>query len=109
MKDREFSSVVDFPIYTNDYKKGKQPDRRGKIEISEALLREMVIVKKRGETPILEVAVWNNTSKNGKVEYLYCKLSMNEWEMNKAKEEETTADKPEDDNDPFDDDDPFDV
>jgi len=101
MDDREFSAVVDFPIYVNDRKQGKQPDHRGTVEMTKELVKEMVVCIKRGETPMLECAVWNNTSKKG-LDYMYVKVSMNEWAMNKAKAEETKADPIEEtDEDPF--------
>lgn len=94
MSEKEFSAVVDFPIYVNENKQGKQPDHRGTIEMTKDLVRAMVTCIKRGEVPQLEIAIWNNTSKNG-LDYMYAKMSMNEWAMNKAKEDETTADKTE--------------
>ena len=90
MDDREFSAVVDFPIYVNDRKQGKQPDHRGTVEMTKELVKEMVVCIKRGEVPRLECAVWNNTSKKG-LDYMYVKVSMNEWAMNKAKKNEAVA------------------
>ena len=104
MAQREFSASVDFPIFDNGFKKkDTHPDRRGTIEISKALLTEMLTCAKRGEQPLLEVAAWNSQSKDGKTDYLYCKLQMNEYEMNKKKEAEKQAE-PEATEDIFDDD-----
>ena len=89
MPNKYDGATVEFPIFDNDYKKGKQPDRRGQIEMSRALLKEMVEVGRRGETPILQLAVWENVSKKNKP-YLYCRLSMDTYAMNKAKEGDTT-------------------
>jgi len=91
MPNKYDGATVEFPIFKNDFKQGKQPDRRGQIEMSKALLKEIVEVARRGDQPILQLAVWENTSKNGK-EYLYCRMSMDEYAMNKAKEEDTTPD-----------------
>ena len=87
MDKKEFSAVVDFAVFDNNYKKtDRHPDRRGKIEMSSALLKEMLTVAQRGEQPLLEIAQWNSSSKDGKTKYLYTKMSLDEYSMNKAKE-----------------------
>jgi len=89
----EYKATVDFAIWPNEKREGNQPHHRsGKIEVSTALLREMVDAKKRGENVILQVAAWENTSRDVPgLKYLGCKLSVNGWLMNanaKRKEDE---------------------
>jgi len=88
----EYKAVVDFGLWPNDGRSGNQPHHRsGKIEMSDALLREMVDARKRGENVVLQVAAWDNTSRdNPNVKYLGCKLSCNGWLMNnEAKKKES--------------------
>ena len=81
----EYKAVVDFGLWPNDGRSGNPPhNRSGKIELSNALLREMVDAKKRGENVILQVAAWENTSRENGTKYLGCKLSCNGWLMNNA-------------------------
>lgn len=87
----EYTAVVDFAIWPNDKRTGNQPHHRsGKIEMSNALLREMVDAKKRGENVVLQVAAWENESRDTPgLKYLGCKLSCNGWLMNnEAKKKE---------------------
>ena len=89
----EYTAVVDFAIWPNEKRTGNQPHHRsGKIEVSTALLREMVDAKKRGENVVLQVAAWENESRETPgLKYLGCKLSVNGWLMNseaKKKEDE---------------------
>ena len=89
----EYKATVDFAIWPNGSRTGNQPHHRsGKIEVSTALLREMVDAKKRGENVILQVAAWENESRETPgLKYLGCKLSVNGWLMNneaKKKEDE---------------------
>ena len=92
--DDKYGATVNFPIFDNTYKKGKQPDRRGQIEMSKALLTEIVEAAKAGDQPLLQVAVWNNTSKKDGTPYLYCRMSLDRYSMDKAKEGDTTPEAP---------------
>ena len=57
---------VDFGIWPNQFKKSsKHPTKTGNIEVSEALLKGMLERAKAGEMPILSVALWPRTSRNG--------------------------------------------
>lgn len=57
---------IDFGIWPNQFKKSsKHPDKTGSIEISEGLLRGMLDRAKAGEMPVLSVAIWPRTSRNG--------------------------------------------
>jgi len=80
----EYKAVVDFGLWPNEKRTGNQPHHRsGKIELSDALLREMVDAKRRGENVILQVAAWENSSRDVPgLKYLGCKLSVNGWLMN---------------------------
>jgi len=80
----EYKAVVDFAIWPNQKQSGNQPHHRsGKIEMSGALLREMVDAKKRGENVVLQIAAWENDSRDiPGLKYLGCKLSVNGWLMN---------------------------
>ena len=64
----DYSSLpkMEFGIFQNEYKKTeRQPTKTGKIEITESLLKGMLERAKSGEMPVLSVAVWPRTSKNG--------------------------------------------
>ena len=57
---------VDFGIWPNQFKvSSKHPTKTGNIEISETLLKGMLERAKAGEMPILSVAIWPRTSRNG--------------------------------------------
>lgn len=89
---KEFSAKVDFALFTNNNRTtDKHPNRKGTIEMSKALLQEMVTCAKRGEQPLLDIAAWENTSKDGKTQYLSCKMGIDSWKMNKAKDAKTEA------------------
>lgn len=81
----DYTAVVDFALWPNDGRSGNQPHHRsGKLEMTDALLREMVDARKRGETVYLQVAAWDNTSReDASKKYLGCKLSVNGYLMNK--------------------------
>lgn len=92
--DRDFGATVNFPIFDNSFKKGNQPDRRGQIEMSRDLLKEIVDAAKNGEQPLLQIAVWNNRSKKDDTPYLYCRMSLDRYSMDKAKQTDTTPEPP---------------
>lgn len=103
---------VTFGVFQNDRKDtDKHPDRMGRIEVTETLLREMVDYRKAGKLPVLEVAVWDSTTRNENKPYLYCKAGVSEYWTNKRAEKEAEAkQQPETSGAPttnWDDDDPF--
>tara|TARA_R100000935_G_scaffold54075_1_gene82523 strand:+ start:650 stop:982 length:333 start_codon:yes stop_codon:yes gene_type:complete len=69
----------DGAIFTNKFKdKDTKPDWTGDVEMSKAMLKELVNKLKAGEVGenggvILKQALWNRTSKNGN-EYKYSRL-----------------------------------
>jgi hypothetical protein len=64
--DWETLPKVDFGIWPNRFKKSsKHPDKTGSIEVSEILLKGMLEQAKAGEMPVLSVAIWPRTSRNG--------------------------------------------
>ena len=68
----------DGAIYVNDFKQGdKQPDWTGKIELSKALLKQLVekVKSNPDENPEVRVALWDRTSKAGK-DYKYARLDV---------------------------------
>lgn len=77
---------IEFPVFPNKNKTGKQPDFRGRIEMSKALAKEIVEAIKKGDTPYLQIAFWNNTAKATQEEYLYGRMSMDTWFMDKERE-----------------------
>jgi hypothetical protein len=77
---------IEFPVFLNKTKSGKQPDFRGRIEMSKALAKEIVDAIKTGETPYLQVAFWQNEAKATGESYLYGRMSMDLWYMNKERE-----------------------
>lgn len=66
----------DGAIFINNFKKGdKQPDWTGKIEMSKALLKQLVEKVKEGEEAVVRVALWDRTSKENK-DYKYARIDI---------------------------------
>ena len=64
---------VEGAVFANTYKKAKNhPDFTGKIELSKTLLKELVERAKANQDISVSVAMWDRTSKDGKIyKYLY--------------------------------------
>ena len=81
----------DGAIFTNKFKdKETKPDWTGDVEMSKAMLQELVKKIKAGDVGenggvVLKQALWNRTSKNGN-EYKYSRL-----EVKKAQAEQPVA------------------
>ena len=74
---------VEGAVFANTYKKANNhPDFTGKIELSKTLLKELVERAKANQDISVSVAMWDRTSKDGKV-YKYVSV-----ELPEIKEEE---------------------
>lgn len=64
MEDRDITQGA---LFVNDRKNSpNQPDFRGELTLSKALLRELVENAKQGKPAKLSLSVWEKTSKGGK-------------------------------------------
>lgn len=59
------ASRCDGALFINDRKTGSQPDLRGRIELTPAVLKELVDIHKAGGKVTLAVAAWNKVSSRG--------------------------------------------
>lgn len=87
-------------LFTNERKqKDNHPDFRGNIEIPEALLRQMVELRQKGQLPILEIAGWKREGKEPPHrKYLGLSLSVDDYKMKQKYGEDASTG-----SDPFDD------
>ena len=81
----------DGAIFTNKFKdKDTKPDWTGEVEMSKAMLKELVKKVKSGDLGenggvILKQALWNRTSKNGN-EYKYSRLEVKKAQVEQVAE-----------------------
>ena len=59
----------------NNKKASNHPDFQGKIELSKTLLKELVERAKRNQDLSISLAMWDRTSKDGKV-YKYVSIEL---------------------------------
>ena len=81
----------DGAIFTNKFKdKDTKPDWTGEVEMSKAMLKELVKKVKAGDLGenggvLLKQALWNRTSKNGN-EYKYSRLEVKKAQVEQVAE-----------------------
>ena len=86
----------DGAIFTNKFKdKDTKPDWTGEVEMSKAMLKELVKKVKAGDLGenggvILKQALWNRTSKNGN-EYKYSRLEVKKEQVEQSVAEPVTS------------------
>ncbi len=86
----------DGAIFTNKFKdKDTKPDWTGDIEMSKAMLKELVKKVKAGDLGekggvVLKQALWNRTSKNGN-EYKYSRLEVKKEQVEQVAEPVTSV------------------
>tara|TARA_R110000744_G_scaffold114499_2_gene214123 strand:- start:15 stop:284 length:270 start_codon:yes stop_codon:yes gene_type:complete len=66
---------VDGAVFLNNKKASNHPDFQGKIELSKTLLKELVERAKRNQDLSISLAMWDRTSKDGKV-YKYVSIEL---------------------------------
>lgn len=52
-----------------------------------ALLKEMVELVKKGETIHVEIALWDRVGRTSGKEYMFGKMSVDEWRVNRGRKQ----------------------
>lgn len=104
MPEKEFNANITFQVWPNKHKKSDtHPDHRGTITFSKALLKEMVELAKADEDIVVECALWERESRNTSEPYMYGKMSVDEYRVNKNREKDAspTGETAKEEDDPF--------